>query len=126
MDGHWILGAVLGVAWFVAGLRGVRWAVGRATRSREASANDSWQYGVKQAMLKDGPRFEANVHYFISVGAIGLCMAIAAVLAAVPIWLGVLGLATAVLAAADVEARIRYGTGKLADVCRVIRSWLHL
>src|SRR4051812_10126976 len=105
MDGHWILGALLGLAWFVAGIRGVRWAIGRATSRREASVEGTWQHDVRREMLKDGPRFEANIHYFTSTGAIGLCVAVAAVVAVVPPWLGFLGLAMAVLAALCVEAR---------------------
>src|SRR4051794_2267087 len=107
MDGHWILGALLGLTWFIAGLRGVRWAIGRATGSREATVQGTWQYDVRREMLKDGPRFQANIHYFTSTGAIGVCIAVAAVLAAVPLWLGALGLAMAVFAALCVEARIR-------------------
>lgn len=126
MNGQWILGALLGAVWFVGGLRAVRWTIRRALRSREASAEGTWQYGVQREMVKDAPRFEANVHYFVSVGAIGLCVAIAAVFALVPIWLGILGLAMALLAAADVEARVRYGSGSVADVGRVFRSWLRL
>src|SRR3954449_4784426 len=126
MADRWILGALLGLAWFVAGLRGVRWAIGRATRSREASVEGTWQYDVRRQMLKDGPRFQTNVHYFTSMGAIGLCGAVAAVLSAVPLWLGVLGLAMAILAALSVETRVRYGTGRLVDLCRVVRSWLRI
>jgi hypothetical protein len=77
-------------------------------------------------MFRDGPRFEANVHYFVSYGALFLCVAVAARFSALPIWLGVLGLATAILSAASVEARVRYGTGRLRDVLRVFRSWLRL
>ena len=126
MDGQWILGALLGAVWFVAGLRGVRWAVSRAMRSREASVEGTWQYDVTHQMANDGPRFRANIHSFVSGGAIGLCLAIAALFAAVPIWLGVLGLVMAIWAAACVEARVRYGTGRLDDLGRVFRSWLRL
>jgi hypothetical protein len=126
MDGRWILGALLGLAWLVVGARAVRWATGRATRSREARVEGTWQYDVRREMLKDGPRFQANVHYFTSMAAIGLCIAVAAVLSAVPLWLGVLGLTMAVFAALCVEARVRYGTGRLVDLGRVARSWLGL
>lgn len=126
MNGHWILGALVGAAWFIAGLRVVRWAVRRAIPSNEASVDGTWQHDVRERVMTDGSRFQANVHYFISLGAIFLCFAIAAVFGAVPIWLGVLGFGMAVLSAASVEARVRYGTGRLADVGRVVRSWLRL
>jgi hypothetical protein len=126
VDGQWILGALLGIAWFVAGFRGVRWAIGRAARSGEATVEGSWQHDLKKQLLEDGTRFKTNVHYFVSLGAMGLCFAVAAVFAAVPVWVGVLGFAMAVLGAAATEARIRYGTGSVADLGRVVRSWLRL
>lgn len=125
MAGQWILGALLGAAWFFAGLRAVRWAINRAVRSREAAIDGTWQHDVREQMLRDGPRFEGNVHYFVGFGALNLCIAAAALFSAVPIWVGVLGLAMAILSAASVEARVRYGTGR-GRVRRVFRSWLRL
>ena len=126
MVGRWILAALLAAAWFFAGLRAVRWAINRAVRSREAALDGTWQHDVREQMLRDGPRFEGNVHYFVGYGAILLCVAVAALFSAVPVWLGVLGLAGAILSAASVEARVRYGTGRLRDLRRVFWSWLRL
>ena len=109
-----------------AGLRAVRWAINRAVRSREAAIDGTWQHDVREETRRDRLRFESNVHYFVSMGAVFLCVAVAALFSAVPIWLGVLGLAMAILCAASVEARVRYGTGRLRDVRRVFRSWLRI
>ena len=79
-----------------------------------------------QRAVADTPRLEANLWFVISAGIIGLCFAVAALALAVPIWLGVLGLGMAVFATASVQTQVRYGSGKLTDTGRVIRSWLRL
>jgi hypothetical protein len=124
MNGWWILSALLGAAGYFAGRQAVSLTTRRAMRTPEAEVEGSWQYGVRQQMLKNGARFQASVHFTITAGVIGLGIAVGAVVAAVPIWLGILGLAMVVFAPVDIEARIRYGTGKFADRARVIRSWL--
>ena len=125
MAGRWILVALVAAAWFFAGLRAVRWAINRAARSREAAIDGTWQHDVMKQMLQDGPRFEANVHYFVGLGSMFLCLAVAALFSVVPIWLGVLCLAMAILSVASVQARVRYGTDR-GRVRRVFRSWLRI
>jgi hypothetical protein len=126
MAGRWLLAALSVAAWIFVGLRAVRWAINRAVRSREAAIDGTWQHDVKEQMLRDGPRFLVSVHYFVSYGAMFLCIVAAALFSAVPIWLGVLGGAMAILCAASVEARVRYGTTRLRDVRSVFRSWLRI
>jgi hypothetical protein len=73
-------------------------------------------------MFRDGPRVEGGIYYFLSGAAIGLCVAVAALFSALPFWLGILGLAMAVLGVAGAESWVRYGDGK--HVRPVMRRWL--
>ena len=75
---------------------------------------------------RDRPAFQSSVHYFVGYGSMFLFIAVAGLFSVVPIWLGVLGLAMAILSAASAEARVRYGTNRLRDVRRVMRSWVRL
>ena len=75
-------------------------------------------------MLRDGPRVEAAIYYFVSFAIILFCVAIAALFSAVPVWVGVLGLAMAVLAVAGAESWVRYGDGK--HLRQVMRRWLRI
>jgi hypothetical protein len=124
MGGQWILAVLIGVAVFVGGRQAVHWAPGNAMRGRRATVEGTWQHGVAREVVRDGPGFEANVHFTAWAGVVGLCSAVAAVFSFVPVSLGALGLAMAVFATATIEAWIRFGSGRLRDVSRVMRSWL--
>jgi hypothetical protein len=124
MNSQWILGAMLGLVVFMAGLRGTRWAIRRVSRRPAATLEGTWQRRVARRSASDARRFEGNVYYFISSGIIGLCAAIAAVLSLAPVWIGLLGLFMALLASASAEALIRYGNANLAALSRTMRGWI--
>jgi len=124
MAGHWILTVLLTAAAFIAGKRAVRWATSRVVGSRAAASEGTWQHDLREQMLRDRPRVEANIYYFVSFAVIFFCLAIAALLSAVPVWLGVLGLAMAILCVASAESWVRYGNGK--HVRQVMRRWLRI
>jgi hypothetical protein len=100
MARQWILAALVVAPLFIAGKLLVRRAINRV----------------------DGPRVEASIYYFASSAVMFFCLAIAALFSAVPVWLGVLGFAMAVLAVAGAESSVRYGNGK--HVRQVMRRWL--
>jgi len=124
MPGHWILTVLLTAAGFIAGKRAVRWATSRVVGSRAAASEGTWQHDLREQMLRDGPRVEAAIYYFVSFAIILFCVAIAALFSAVPVWVGVLGLAMAVLAVAGAESWVRYGDGK--HLRQVMRRWLRI
>jgi hypothetical protein len=126
MDDQRILGGVLGIAVFLAGHRVVRSVLRRTMRSRRATVEGTWQYGVARAALRDGPRFEASIYSLASAVLIGVCCAVAAVCSLAPVWIGALGLWIAVFGMATIESQVRYGSGRLRDVGRVMRAWLRL
>ena len=124
MPGHWILTVLLTAAGFIAGKRAVRWTTSRVVGSRAAASEGTWQHDLREQMLRDGPRVEAAIYYFVSFAIILFCVAIAALFSAVPVWVGVLGLAMAVLAVAGAESWVRYGDGK--HLRQVMRRWLRI
>jgi hypothetical protein len=126
VDGQWILGAVVGLMIFVAGLRGTRWAIRRVSRTHAATVDGTWQRGVAQQSAEDGRRFEGNAYYFVSSAVMGACLAVAAVFSYVAVWIGLLGLFMAVLGAASTEALIRYGSASLPSLALTMRGWLRL
>ena len=124
VSGPWIVGGGIGLACFFAGRIAVRWAIKRIVGSRAAASEGTWQHDLREQMLREGPRVEANIYYFVSFAVIFFCFAIAALFSAVPVWLGVLGLTMAVLGVASAESWVRYGNGK--HVRQVMRRWLRI
>lgn len=122
MARQWILAALVLAPLFIAGKLLVRRAINRVVGSRLAASEGTWQHDLREQMLRDGPRVEANIYYFVSSAVMFFCLAIAALFSAVPVWLGVLGFAMAVLAVAGAESWVRYGNGK--HVRQVMRRWL--
>ena len=120
MDRGWIWGAAMGAVAFVAGRLATGWVIRRALRSARADVEGSWQNDLREQMRRDGERFQANVYFSWSAGAIGLGVAIASAFGAATVWIGLVGLATALFVPLDIAARVRYGTGKLSDRLRVI------
>jgi hypothetical protein len=119
-----IIGATAAAVIFIAGRYAVHTLIGRILSSPEALEEGAWQHDLYVQATRNRPRLEANLYYLFTMGAIGVAVFIAAVATVAPLGLGLLGLAMSVVASVLAGARVRYGSGSLADAWRVVRSWI--